>query len=637
MYNSGRDIKQTEVKKIDSVVYGTSNASIGTVVYYKELAQNVDTTRFPFGWNQPVQGILRNSTGEEMNPPVGDQTGDSATVDVVSDDEPVDVQNDEPVVMPEVPELEEQKEQSGATSPEFSHVDESDPVSSSDTRKIDVPREDSMPSGAETGDVGAGMEPSDQPKKSAVSTDDVEDAGNQKSAMDQADAHAEVAAQATERWDAPKAVAFPSSYILRPSIVENTTRREVQPQSVEKNRDGSYTVIFEKEILGDIQLTASAPKKTGIRITLGEEISGGKAVAPMRTGNRYDETWSFQGDTVTYTGTSLKGFRYVTIYGYPGSLTESEISGIQTGVVDGGETASFSSDQQLLNQIFDLTNYSYQATAADTISDSITRERRPYEGDNLVTQDLAYSVSEDYLTARNTWNYLLANPTQYTEYRLMSAIGIRQDYLQTGDAKYLSQVYDQVKDLVSGAVTCDSSLALVSGSSGLVDLVDWPRSEVSDFDFASTRYKAAINIFAYATYDSLAQIAEVTGHALDASFYSSRAETIKQSVLSRFYDPRTKAFRNGLTATGSPVSSYSIQNTYFALAYVLFRSDQSQCHYHSRSMDNRVQIEHDVVASMGLRWWCRIAARTSLHYPAGTGISELSIDSPADGNRDDGH
>jgi hypothetical protein len=438
-YNSASDYESTSVVKIDDVVYGTSNQSIGTA-YYTELAQNSDTTKFPYGWN----------TEEDIS-------------------------------------------------------------------------------------------------------------------------------QVKGTWSTPMLVTMKEDYTLSPSIVENSTRWQTDATSISRNSDGSYTVAFAKEILGDIQLTVSSTKRVKVRIVLGEELSNGKASSPMRTGNTYDETWTFQGTDVTYTGFSLKGFRYATIYNYPGELTLENIKGIVVGIKDGGTSSSdFSSSSELLNAIYELADYSAEATASDTVADSITRERRAYEGDNLIYQAVAYATGTRYMSVRNTWNSLLANPTQYTEYRLMTAIGIYEDYLHTADLQYVSEVYAQLKTQVDQTVVLDPNVGLVktrlnsSGTAATVDLVDWPRTELSGYDVNGTVYKTVVNAVAYQAYTAMAALAEALGKSDDAASYSSAADTIKAAAVAKLYNDGQGAFSDGLTSTGSRINHYAVQNNYAALAFGLY-------------------------------------------------------------------
>lgn len=432
LYNSAADRTRTQIAAMDEVVYGTSGTSIGTG-YYTELAQNVDTTKFPYGWQDA--SALSGTTG----------------------------------------------------------------------------------------------------------------------------------------WATPALVAMPAGWTLTPALAGSAVRTAVAPSSVTRNADGSWTVAFAKEVIGDVRLTATASTRTAVRVHLGEELSGGKAVSSMRTGNHYDETWTFRGTDVTFSGFSLKGFWYVTISNYPGTLTASRVSALQTSIPT-GLTGSLTSSSSLLQDVVELGRTSVAATASDSIDDSVTRERRPYEGDLLVVQPLVYALGGDEMSVRATWRWLLANPSQYTEYRLMTAIGVRDDYLRAGDASYVRSVCTRVRSQVEATVALDRTSGLVA-STGTTDLVDWPRSELPGYDVDGTRYKTVVTVFAVAAYEALGGLASAAGVAGDAATYRARAASLKASVIARLHDAKRGVYVDGLTASRTPVSHAVAQNAYVALAYGVYADD----------------------------------------------------------------
>lgn len=428
VYNSGRDRARTRILKLDDVVYGISGQSIGTS-YYTELAQNADTTRFPYGWWE--------EDGE------GSSSG----------------------------------------------------------------------------------------------------------------------------WQTPSASALlPMRYQLTPAITPAMVRKPVRPTSVITLGRGRYTVDFGQEIVGDIQLTATASARTGVRITLGEQLKeDGTAQYSLNTGNTYDETWTFLGSDVTFAGYSLKAFRYVTITNYPGELTANDISALSTTVPSTDRSEPLQTDQSLTNAIIGLSEHTQEEGTQEIITDSVTRERAPYEGDLLIYQDLGSVLGTDVTVTRNTWNRLLANPSQYTEYRLMSILGVHEDYMQTADTRYVESVYERLQELLE-TVTVDPFIGLARASGETTDLVDWTRAETPGYDFAGTTYKTAVNIFAYRAYADMADLANAIGRHGEASTYSAQARSLRAAINSRLYSSANPGFLDGVDSVGVPINHFSRQNDYLALA-----------------------------------------------------------------------
>ncbi|WP_124039952.1 family 78 glycoside hydrolase catalytic domain [Neoactinobaculum massilliense] len=368
----------------------------------------------------------------------------------------------------------------------------------------------------------------------------------------------------TAGWSQPSKANAP--YKLGPARSSNEYREMVAPASIRSLGNNTYTIDFGRMIQGDFSLTSRAG--SAVTIQLGEELSGGRAAA-MRTGNHYTETWTYSAAGQTFTGQSLKSFRYATISGYKGGLAASNVRGVSVVAEGAAPTVQVSTGNALLDRIAKLGEDTYAVAGATTVTDSISRERRPYEGDHIVVQELAYATGTDYANVRNTWDYLLANPTHYTEYRLMGAIGVERDFEVTGDVQYASRQYAALQNLIN-TVRFDAGKGLVVTNAGTADLVDWPRTETVGYNFSATRYKTAVNAVAYEAYRSMATIAQATGHSADAATYTSRANAIKRTVTSRLFDQSSGRFYDGLDANGRVVSNRLAQNSYLALAFGLY-------------------------------------------------------------------
>lgn len=329
---------------------------------------------------------------------------------------------------------------------------------------------------------------------------------------------------------------------------------------------GRYTIDFGREVVGDIELTMSTGSRRDIRVMLGEQLKAdGTAKYELSTKNTYDETWTFQGTRLTFAGYSVKAFRYVTLANVPGTFTADDIRALSTTVPDSGQTGTTTTDQDLANDVLALSAYTHQEGAQDTVTDSVTRERRPYEGDQLIYQAFGGDVTSDVTADRNTWNYLLAEPSQFTEYRLMSILGAHTDFMRTADAGYIRSIYDQLQQRLN-VVHRDPATGLVRAAPGLADLVDWPYTETQGFDGSGTTYKTVINAFAYRAYSDMADLAAGIGRSGDASMYAAQAEGLRSAIIDRLWSDKYQGFVDGLDASGNVVDHHLPQDDYVALA-----------------------------------------------------------------------
>lgn len=75
-----------------------------------------------------------------------------------------------------------------------------------------------------------------------------------------------------------------------------------------------------------------------------------------------------------------------------------------------------------LNQIWDLCKYSIKATSFTGVYVDGDRERIPYEADALINKLFHYGVDREYAMARRSHEYLLQHSTYPTEWILQAVL-----------------------------------------------------------------------------------------------------------------------------------------------------------------------------------------------------------------------
>ena len=71
------------------------------------------------------------------------------------------------------------------------------------------------------------------------------------------------------------------------------------------------------------------------------------------------------------------------------------------------DAASFSSSSPTLDAVYQQASYTLKAGVLDTFTDSNTRERRPYEADELVAASSRFWVQADVALSRHSTSYVL--------------------------------------------------------------------------------------------------------------------------------------------------------------------------------------------------------------------------------------
>lgn len=225
------------------------------------------------------------------------------------------------------------------------------------------------------------------------------------------------------------------------------------------------------------------------------------------------------------------------------------------------DAADFQCSDQRLADIWQLCRYSIKATTFAGIYVDGDRERIPYEGDAYVNQLSHYYCDSDTGIARRSFDHLLAAPTWPTEFSFCLILMAEADWMQTGDAAWLSSRYEALKNkLLSDRVRPDGLVSSTLEQMKL-DIVDWPSDERDDFQFSSVN--AVVNAFYYRALVAMAKLAEALRREADAAAYWERAVAVHAAFQRTFFDVKRRLYRDG------DGEHASLHTNFFALAFGL--------------------------------------------------------------------
>ena len=286
-------------------------------------------------------------------------------------------------------------------------------------------------------------------------------------------------------------------------------------------------------------------------------------------------------------------FRYCELEGYQKAISPTAVQRESVHYPFNDQAASFLSDNQILNQVWDLSKYSIKATSFLGVYVDGDRERIPYEADALINQLCHYGVDREYAMARRSYEYLLQKPTWPTEWILQAALMAWTDYMYTGDDRSLRANYELLKPRLlmqlrekNGLISTTTGLqtpdflSSIRMDRSINDIVDWPHSKFgndntvtgeSDF-FEFTDYNAVTNAFHYEALKQMAQIANVLEDNASATFYQKEAAAFRKRYVEAFYRPEKGYFADGLKADTEHAALHS---NMFPLAFGLAPNAQS--------------------------------------------------------------
>lgn len=274
-------------------------------------------------------------------------------------------------------------------------------------------------------------------------------------------------------------------------------------------------------------------------------------------------------------------FRYCEIHGLKTPVEPAQLVR-RSACYPFDETASFfRSSDPILNDVWEFSRYTMKATSCCGMHVDGDRERIPYEADAYINQLGYYCCDREYALSRYTHEYLIRNPTWPTEWVLFSVLTAWMDYAYTGDASSLERFYDDLRG---------KSLLTLAREDGLIstvperitddirrsihfplkwtprDIVDWPQSERDGYELLPVN--TVVNAFHYQALSYLSRIASVLGRNEDSSFFSCRAERVRQAMTDHLVD-----HERGLFVDGEGSTHASLHANMFPAAFGLVPDD----------------------------------------------------------------
>jgi beta-galactosidase len=239
-------------------------------------------------------------------------------------------------------------------------------------------------------------------------------------------------------------------------------------------------------------------------------------------------------------------FRYVEIENAPPSFAREHVTQLMAHYPFDDRAADFRSSDDKLNAIWELCKYSMKATSFCGIFVDGDRERIPYEADAFINQLGWYYTAGDYTLPRHTHEYLIGHPTWPTEWILFSVLIAWEDYLYSGDAVSLRNLYKdlEAKTLLAlarpdGLISVPpgglpGDLARAIHTKSIRDVVDWPGGERDGYDMRPVN--TVVNAFHARALDRMACIAAALGKPHDEARYREAAQRVARTINEKLFD-----------------------------------------------------------------------------------------------------
>ncbi|MEC8397675.1 MAG: alpha-L-rhamnosidase, partial [Bacteroidota bacterium] len=385
----------------------------------------------------------------------------------------------------------------------------------------------------------------------------------------------------------------PQSFVIDPEASTEKYSQEPlvavdQKADIYKKNVGGFFLDFKKAAFAKLKMKLTSSEEDTVSISVGEmkkkddlsvENLGGniryyKTQLKLKPGTHwYEIEWPknekrarnrFMIKMPEYIG-EVYPFRYAEIHNYKGKLKTDEVVRTMVHYTFDDDASFFESNDEILNQVWELCKYSMKATSFCGYYVDGDRERIPYEADAFINQLSHYAVDAEYGIARGSMRHLLFNPTWPTEWTLYNILMAWYDYLYTGDNRFIVKYYDELKMKTLMDLSDETNLiSTLTGrqtnvffeklhknhwgkNNNLRDIVDWPQAQppggynnLKDFigtekeypgendGYVYQTYNAVVNALYYGALKIMERIALDLDQKEDQSLFQKRSEKVKK-------------------------------------------------------------------------------------------------------------
>jgi arylsulfatase A-like enzyme len=324
------------------------------------------------------------------------------------------------------------------------------------------------------------------------------------------------------------------------------------------------------EMLEGDDINRTPPEKSSIRYQeLKVDVNPGKThyQIPIKTDER--NTLPNKAVALPKEFPVLLPFRYAEVEGAQSPITADDFTQLAFHTYWDDKAASFESDNDILNQVWDLSKYSIKATTFNGLYVDGDRERIPYEADAYLNQLSHYTTDREYAMARRTIEYFMEHPTWPTEWQQHVALMFYADYMYTGNTELIEKYYGKLKykslyelsnedGLISSENVTPEFMYKLGFEEGykkpLTDIIDWPSagwggdpSNKGERDgYVIKPYNTVVNAFFYENMKIMAEFAKILDKTDDFLDFEFRAAQAKRAINENMLDKTRGIYSDGI-------------------------------------------------------------------------------------------
>jgi alpha-L-rhamnosidase len=300
-----------------------------------------------------------------------------------------------------------------------------------------------------------------------------------------------------------------------------------------------------------------------------------------------------------YTAQTHLGFRYLEIQGANEILRQEQVSAYVHRREWPKTTATFISDNQMLNNVFELMAHSLINGVQETFVDTPTREKGQFlvdaanisYGTMVLTGERATTIQairEFVQSQRRYWfngdeagRYNAVYPNgdgkrDIPDYTELFPDWVWEYFVQSNDYALLQEIYpslrataDYILRHVSKVEPFKGLITELSGGDGggpyLYGIIDWPAQGRFGYDMRTVA-RTTVNALAVRTLVTVANIAKALGNSSDAMLFEQQAKVLKTTINAKLIN-QDGLYVDGLMAEGHQSVHVSQHANAYAVAF----------------------------------------------------------------------
>ena len=203
---------------------------------------------------------------------------------------------------------------------------------------------------------------------------------------------------------------------------------------------------------------------------------------------------------------------------------------------------AFSSSDELLNEIWDISAYTMHLTSREFFIDGIKRDRWIWSGDAYQSYLMNYYLFNDNPSVKRT-TYALrgkdpvnSHINTIMDYSFYWFMGIYDYYLFSGDVDFIKQIYPRMKSLMEFCLQRRNENGMMEGLPGDWVFVDWADGLTKEGELSFEQLLFARSL------ETMAICAELNEDPEASKRYNDLAEDMKQKIQTEFWSEDQKAF-----------------------------------------------------------------------------------------------